>query len=300
MDDPVHPSDLTRLEEELRRRETTETHEAGASIARARRQAEELRKERRNTSLQESELTPSQFGRALNEEQRPPKLGGRYEKQRSPNLGGDSLDYSYRVLEEILTTKQQQQTEPAKTVVASTDISADPLIEKLVEKGITRQIASGLVTDHPRDIIERQIAMLDYRQAKDPAAVLVAAIHNDWAPPAAYLQAQADQEKTQRRQRKAQQARQEKDARIAQETALKAEQDAFWDSLSSSEQTRILQAAQELIRQRNPVVAASLTKSAPGPLARALLEACRRELLADRIAQESLSSKAPPGDSNQR
>ena len=65
MDDPVHPSDLTRLEEELRRRETTETHEAGASIARARRQAEELRKERRNTSLQESELTPSQIGRAL-------------------------------------------------------------------------------------------------------------------------------------------------------------------------------------------------------------------------------------------
>ncbi len=72
-------------------------------------------------------------------------------------------------------TEQQQSTaEHEDSVVA------------LVDMGITRKIAESLAREHPAEHILAQIDMLSYRDAKDPAAMLVRAIEEEWAPPAQY------------------------------------------------------------------------------------------------------------------
>jgi hypothetical protein len=58
-----------------------------------------------------------------------------------------------------------------------------PLIEKLTAVGVNAETARLLVTIHPPPQIERQLAMLPYRNAQNPAALLVKAIREDWSAP---------------------------------------------------------------------------------------------------------------------
>ncbi|MCC6444148.1 MAG: replication protein, partial [Armatimonadetes bacterium] len=68
---------------------------------------------------------------------------------------------------------------PQAVVVALTDA--------LTETGITRQVAEELIRKYPPESLRRQMEWLPQRKAEDPAAVLVAAITEDWAPPPAVL-----------------------------------------------------------------------------------------------------------------
>ncbi len=70
-------------------------------------------------------------------------------------------------------TEQQQHT-------------AEQLVVALSGLGVTRKVASELVQRYPMERIAAQIDMLPYRAAKDPPAVLVQAIREDWAPPSCY------------------------------------------------------------------------------------------------------------------
>jgi hypothetical protein len=57
------------------------------------------------------------------------------------------------------------------------------LIEELTNLGVTQAVARKLVREHPSEVIRRQLDYLPHRQADDPAALLVKAIVEDWAPP---------------------------------------------------------------------------------------------------------------------
>lgn len=72
-------------------------------------------------------------------------------------------------------TKQQQPGDiPEDVVVALTSL------------GVTKKIARRLADDHPAAMILAQIDMIGYRDPVDPAAMLVRAVEEDWAPPPGY------------------------------------------------------------------------------------------------------------------
>ncbi len=60
------------------------------------------------------------------------------------------------------------------------------VVAALVDQGVTRRTAEDLGRVHAAEHILAQIDMLPYRPADEPAAVLVKAIREEWAPPAAY------------------------------------------------------------------------------------------------------------------
>lgn len=57
----------------------------------------------------------------------------------------------------------------------------------LSNQGVSESIASDLLENYPAEIITKQITMLPFRQAREPAAVLVKSIKDDWHAPALYL-----------------------------------------------------------------------------------------------------------------
>ena len=77
-------------------------------------------------------------------------------------------------------TVQQHERDP------SDEGTPDEVVVALTDLGITDRTARELATRHPEDRIRAQIDMLTYRRAADPAAVLVKAIREGWAPPAGY------------------------------------------------------------------------------------------------------------------
>ncbi len=86
--------------------------------------------------------------------------------------------------------QQHSQTNPKR----DTDV-----VVALTNLGVTKRIAHDLTRRCSEELIRAQIDMLSYRPADDPAAVLVKAIREDWAPPAGYetpeqREARADRE----------------------------------------------------------------------------------------------------------
>ena len=58
---------------------------------------------------------------------------------------------------------------------------------RLLGCGVSRSIASELLEKYPSERVKRQIQMLPYRNAKEPAAMLIKAIKEDWSAPAGYM-----------------------------------------------------------------------------------------------------------------
>ncbi len=56
----------------------------------------------------------------------------------------------------------------------------------MTDLGVSMKTARDLIRKHPEGQIGAQIDMLRYRKADNPAAVLVKAIREEWAPPAGY------------------------------------------------------------------------------------------------------------------
>lgn len=61
------------------------------------------------------------------------------------------------------------------------------IFNMLLGSGVSGSIASELLERYPPERIARQLQMLPFRNAKEPAAMLIKAIKEDWAAPAAYL-----------------------------------------------------------------------------------------------------------------
>ncbi len=97
------------------------------------------------------------------------------------------------------TVKQETEHKQQHMLVESSTGSQDDVVVALSNLGVTKGTAQALARKHPEAIIRAQIDMLEYRKPEDPAAVLVKAIREDWAPPAGYetpeqREARADRE----------------------------------------------------------------------------------------------------------
>ena len=64
--------------------------------------------------------------------------------------------------------------------------SMDNVNRLLVRAGVSRFMASRLARDYSAKRILRQLRMLPFRNAREPAAMLVKAIREDWSAPSAY------------------------------------------------------------------------------------------------------------------
>jgi hypothetical protein len=60
----------------------------------------------------------------------------------------------------------------------------EELVLALVEVGVSLRKAEHLVDSYPHEKVRRQLKWLPRRPAKRPASLLIAAIENDYGPPA--------------------------------------------------------------------------------------------------------------------
>jgi hypothetical protein len=66
----------------------------------------------------------------------------------------------------------------------ATGAGDDVLVTALIEHGVTRRVAQGLVTSHSPKTIRQQLEWLPHRSpAKNPAGQLVLAIREEWPEP---------------------------------------------------------------------------------------------------------------------
>ncbi|MDP9349923.1 MAG: replication protein [Chloroflexota bacterium] len=110
--------------------------------------------------------------------------GGSHEKNAPPGYhawegGSHEREPHKKQIRETVKRETEQQHHTGK-------YEASVVVVALVDQGVTRSTAEDLVRVHAAEHILAQMDMLPYRPADDPAAVLVKAIRDEWAPPAAY------------------------------------------------------------------------------------------------------------------
>ena len=118
----------------------------------------------------------------------------------------------------------------------SAAVEDDPIVNRLIERGVTASIARKLAADHQADQIERQMEVLDWKIEKkakhvqeNPAGYLVKSITDDYAIPKGFRskeQRQKEQEAKAAKERDAAEERRRKDETAAAE---RAEQKAIAD-----------------------------------------------------------------------
>lgn len=64
--------------------------------------------------------------------------------------------------------------------------SGNKTLDNLIEIGITEHVARQILKNYPEDKIKAQIEALPFRKAKDPAAILVKSIKEEWSPSSGY------------------------------------------------------------------------------------------------------------------
>jgi hypothetical protein len=140
----------------------------------------------------------------------------------------------------IYTFTEKKKALPAPTEQKSGD--GDPLLEKLLQIGITHETAEQIVKKYSIEEIEAQVRALPYRNAENPAALLIKAIKEKWPMPEGFLQEErrAEQERTE-------QARQEEEARVKEEQRQRRE--AYLAGITPVELAELQQEAEERARQ---------------------------------------------------
>jgi hypothetical protein len=116
------------------------------------------------------------------------------------------------------------------------------LLTRLVEIGITHKVAEQIVREYTAETVNEQMEMLPYRKAKDPAAALVAAIKDSWAPSASYKAKVKSEQK--KEAGKLEQTLEEK-----QKAGLRARIEEYLAKLSPTECEALKAEAGELARQ---------------------------------------------------
>lgn len=157
------------------------------------------------------------------------------------------------------------------------------LLGSLTQAGVTRKRAAALLVDHTADAIRSQLAMLGYRKADDPAAVLVRAIEEDWAPPAEFRKAVAEREKEERQRLRREQRAREQAEQTAAEDARKAAEDEWWDALGVEEQEELRAEAEASLRKKNPFLFGNGGPKKTGVMYQTMFDAQRRALVSQRM-----------------
>jgi hypothetical protein len=170
---------------------------------------------------------------------------------------------SYKGAETPTQTNTETTTDTSPGHGNATTASAEPkekavvasLADSLCACGVTRSVAEALAQQCDPQRIERHIAQLPFRKANDPAAVLVKAIQEDWAAPAAFEVAQQEQAK---KARQAERRRRQQESQAAQRSEKAAQQerlDAFFASLDEATRRNIETRAEARFQSERPDMA---------------------------------------------
>ncbi len=133
--------------------------------------------------------------------------------------------------------------------LAAPALEPSPLAAELIRRGITPAVAVALAQEHDEEAIRAQIDYLDWqtehrpkKKIGDPAAYLATAIRNGHAAPKGYTspaQRAAQAEAKRQAEARAAEAKRREQADAARHRKRLREEDAYWQSLSAAEQTRL-------------------------------------------------------------
>jgi hypothetical protein len=106
--------------------------------------------------------------------------------------------------------KKLEQRGEDRDRVVNTDKSKR-ILRELLRYGVSGSTASQMLDKYPIERISGQLEMLQFRNAKEPAAMLIKAIKEDWTAPAAYMSRKREEEgrnaKAEREKREAEKRR---------------------------------------------------------------------------------------------
>ena len=182
---------------------------------------------------------------------------------------------------------------PAPAEAKPPEIEPEPtgLVLELVERGVTRSVATDLVRDFPEDRIRRQIEVVDWlretkpTKVKDVAAYLAEAIRKDFATPAGF-RSQAERAEAERaelaRQEQQEQARQAKARAREVESRIRA----YWADLPP-ERRAALEA--EALAGADPADRAAYEAAPAPPVKKMLVTALRDALIRQRLGLPAAS-----------
>jgi len=124
------------------------------------------------------------------------------------------------------------------------------LVDKLKKVGVSDNAISEILEKYPSEIIHNQLSYLPYRQAKNPAGLLVQAIKDDWSAPKEYLAVKEEQQQAWE-QTRLKEAEQQKTACEAMQKEMRQKQLlALETKLSVPEKNALIQEAERIVRQR--------------------------------------------------
>jgi len=118
---------------------------------------------------------------------------------------------------------------------------SDPLLIRLLEIGVIRAMAEQILKEYQREIIQSQVDVLPYREAKDPPAALVSSIREGWSLPVSY------QETIQRKKRD-EEERCLQEQKKCQEAELRSRVEDYLSKLSDDEMAELRREAAEMAR----------------------------------------------------
>lgn len=207
--------------------------------------------------------------------------------------GKNDLPETVKSITETTTKSTAETTTTAPVVVAhqlqpgkATQPAPPPSMkERLIQAGVTEEVATRICKNCGEAVISQQLAMLPYREARDPAAVLVKAIAEQWAPPAAYIRAEERRMREDRlREDIERRKREEEREQYALETR-KAIQDDYWDSLDQRARTGIEREVERRFAERYPGLALPGITHKSGRIMRLMKDELRRQILDERMDQ---------------
>jgi len=141
-----------------------------------------------------------------------------------------------------LATPESVPAEKGKQISAGSQArESDPLLARLLEIGVTRAMAEQILKEYQREIIQSQVDVLPYREAKDPPAALVSSIREGWSLPVSY------QETIQRKKRE-EEERCLQEQKKCQEAELKSRVEDYLSKLSDDEMAELRREAAEMAR----------------------------------------------------
>jgi hypothetical protein len=120
------------------------------------------------------------------------------------------------------------------------------LLEKLLDAGVSENIARKLIDDYSEEQILRQMEVLPFRKAQDPAAVLIRAIRENWAPPSTFSR--------QQEQKKRERANKEKIAKMKSEEEIKRVKiENYISKLSRDEEAKLMDEAKRMAKEEGGI-----------------------------------------------
>ncbi|WP_169979047.1 replication initiator protein A [Tautonia rosea] len=179
--------------------------------------------------------------------------------------------------------------------VPPSEVGADPVVQLLIDRGVSAATAVDLAEKYPAESIARQMEALDWLVAREdrrirlsPAGYLVEAIRKDYALPRGFA-TRAERE-TKRREAEdlfsqAHQDRLRERERVSQERAARQAIDGYWEALSPDDRAQI---DAQALDAADPEVAEAYRAMTPASLRAVFFrdnirEPYLRTLLADQV-----------------